>query len=339
MKMKRRRFVQASGLVLSHGCLSTCFPVYATDAAGYTAALIGDEVFLEHHISRDHPESPGRITAFNRLLSQSPPIDNLLHEKPGGLFENWLTSVHTPQHIESLRTHFPVAHRVAASAVSAALHAIDLVAGNIASRVFCATRPPGHHALNSGKEEGFCYYNHIAIAARYAQRKHGLKKILIIDWDYHHGNSTEAIFYPDPSVLFFSTHDQFAYPGTGAPEKRGEGKGHGFNVNIHLPCSTGDDEILSVYHEKLVPLAEQFRPELVLVSAGFDSRRDDLLGCFDITDQGFRKLTELAIQIADKYSQGRLVSVLEGGYNLQGNAMAMYAHLDTLAGTPVRMPG
>ncbi len=336
MKMKRRRFVQASGLLASHGLFTAAFPAYAKNPAEYSAALIGDKVFLKHHISPDHPESPGRITTFNQLLSKSPPIGRLLLEKPRVPHQGWLASVHTVKHIESVSTNTPVAHQVAASAVSAALHAVDLVTSGVVSRVFCATRPPGHHALNSGREEGFCYYNHVAIAARYAQRKHGFKNILIIDWDYHHGNSTEAIFYSDPSVLFFSTHDQFAYPGTGEPGKRGEGKGHGFNVNIHLPCGTGDDEILSVYHEKLVPLAAQFKPELVLVSAGFDSRHDDLLGCFDITDQGFRKLTGLAIEIADKYSQGRLVSILEGGYNLEGNASAMYAHLETMATTPAR---
>ena len=191
-------------------------------------------------------------------------------------------------------------------------------------------RPPGHHAKNTGQEEGFCYYNHIAIAARYAQQHYDLKKVLIIDWDFHHGNGTEWAFYSDPSVLYFSTHDMFAYPGTGSPSRTGEGDGEGFNINVHLDCGATDDDIINAFQTKLLPAVEQFKPDLILISAGFDSRQDDLLGCHNISDQGFIKLTETVKILANKHCQGKIVSLLEGGYNLQGNASAVTAHINAL---------
>jgi acetoin utilization deacetylase AcuC-like enzyme len=186
--------------------------------------------------------------------------------------------------------------------------------------------------LNTGREEGFCYYNTIAIAARYAQKQYGFKKILIIDWDYHHGNATEAMFYDDPSVLYFSTHDQFAYPGTGDPAKKGIGKGLGFNINVHLPCGTDDKKIIDVYKSILLPAAEKFEPDMILISAGFDSREEDLLGCFDITDAAYVTMTKIVMKIAEKHCDGRVVSMLEGGYNLQGIAKAVTVHIKTLLG-------
>lgn len=200
------------------------------------------------------------------------------------------------------------------------------------NNVFCLTRPPGHHALNTGREEGFCYYNTIAIAARYAQKEYGFKKILIVDWDYHHGNATEAMFYDDPDVLYFSTHDQYAYPGTGDPAKRGSGKGLGYNINVHLPCGTDDKKIIDVYQNILLPAAEDFAPDMILISAGFDSREEDLLGCFDVTDEAYITMTNIVMQIANKYCDGRLVSTLEGGYNLQGITDAVTVHMKTLLG-------
>ena len=173
-------------------------------------------------------------------------------------------------------------------------------------------------------------FNHVAIAAKYAQKMYDLKKILIIDWDYHHGNSTEYFFYKDPTVLFFSTHDQFAYPLTGDPRKKGDGPGKGFNINVHLPCGTLDNDILRSFEKYLVSPAEQFKPELILISAGFDSRENDPLGCFKVTNNGFIRLTEFVMRLAKKYSNNRIISVLEGGYNLKGNASAAVAHVKTL---------
>jgi acetoin utilization deacetylase AcuC-like enzyme len=186
--------------------------------------------------------------------------------------------------------------------------------------------------FNTGMEEGFCYYNNVAIAARYAQEVLGFGRVLIVDWDYHHGNGTQDAFYSDPSVLFFSTHNAFAYPQTGDPLLSGEGAGKGYNINVHLECGSGDSQFLTALDERLMPAAGDFEPEFVLISAGFDSRRGDPLGCFDITDNGFAEATKRVMAIADTHAQGRIVSALEGGYNVEGVGMAATAHIAALCG-------
>ena len=194
---------------------------------------------------------------------------------------------------------------------------------------FVAARPPGHHARNDGREEGFCFYNNVAIAAKYLQ-KNGFEKILIVDWDYHHGDGTEYFFYQDPSVLFFSTHDWNAYPGTGAPERQGVGEGYGFNINVHLPCGSGNIEIERAFTDILLPNAEKFKPDFVLISAGFDSREKDPLGCFIIDDFGFRRITQIVLEITNKFADGKILSILEGGYNPIGVASSAEAHIEEL---------
>jgi len=293
--------------------------------------IMTNPIFFKHHISPDHPETPERIKYILELLKKKNEIRNLL-ENVNVNFEidEWILKIHTKKHIESLRRMFPLAEKVSSAAIKVCITALNEIMNKKIKNVFCAVRPPGHHALNTGKEEGFCYYNHIAILAKYAQQKYNLKKILIVDWDYHHGNSTEHFFYDDPSILFFSTHDAVAYPGTGSPTKKGTGDGYGFNINVHLPCGTNDKKIIDSFNNILLPKVKIFKPDLVLISSGFDSRIDDLLGCFKITDKGFQKLTEIVLGIAKKHSQNRLISVLEGGYNLTGNAKATIAHVKTL---------
>ena len=293
-------------------------------------AIITDPVFLEHHIAPNHPETPERIKHIQQAISECN-LSNITKGINSAIdTSKWIRAVHTMEHIESIKRSVPIAHKVASAGVRASLLGVDKVMSKELTNAFCATRPPGHHALNTGREEGFCYYNNIAIAAKYAQKKYNLKKILIIDWDYHHGNSTEAIFYDDPSVLFFSTHDKFAYPGTGDPAKKGHGDGEGFNINVHLPCGATDKMIIDKFNTILLPAAKKFKPNLVLISAGFDSRKDDLLGCFAITDDGFIRITKIVMNIANEFCDDRLVSILEGGYNLQGNAKAVVKHTLTL---------
>jgi len=186
----------------------------------------------------------------------------------------------------------------------AALHAVGTA--------FCIVRPPGHHAMPD-RGRGFCLFNNVAIAARYAQTKYDLDRILIADWDVHRGNGTQDIFYDDPSVFFFSTHQSSWYPGTGSARERGENEGDGTTLNCPLPAGSGRDEILGAFRKKLLPAMKEYRPDLVLISAGFDSRADDPLGQFRLADQDFAELTSLLQEVADEHSDGRLISVLEGG--------------------------
>jgi acetoin utilization deacetylase AcuC-like enzyme len=215
-------------------------------------------------------------------------------------------------------------------ATGGALNAVDAVMSGKAKNAFCIVRPPGHHAT-AIRGMGFCLFDNIAIAARYAQKKHGVDRVLIADWDVHHGNGTQDIFYSDGSVFFFSTHQHPWYPGTGAPNETGEGAGQGTTLNCPFPAGSGRKEILGAFQEKLLAVAESFKPGLVLVSAGFDSRIGDPLGNFMLTDADFTDLTNVMREIADKHAGGRLVSLLEGGYSLEGLAAGVRAHVAALA--------
>src|SRR5438093_13761083 len=179
---------------------------------------------------------------------------------------------------------------------------------------------------------GFFIFNNVAIAARYLQMKHGIGRVLIVDWDYHHGNGTQDIFYNDGSVFYFSTHHYGAYPRTGAAGETGAGAGAGKILNVPMSTGAGDAEFLQAFETKLLPAARNFKPDFILISAGFDSMRDDLLGQFDITPQGFAAMTRVVLKLADEFSRGRLVSVLEGGYRLDGLAESVRAHVQALQG-------
>jgi acetoin utilization deacetylase AcuC-like enzyme len=217
----------------------------------------------------------------------------------------------------------------AVHATGTLLNAVDLVVGKEAPNAFCVVRPPGHHATPD-MGMGFCLFNSVAVAARYAQQKYRLSRVLIVDWDVHHGNGTQDIFYEDSSVFFFSTHQSPWYPGTGAARESGEGLGDGFTINCPFPAGAGRAQILGAFQSRLIPAVEEFRPELVLISAGFDSRGGDPLGNFLLTDQDFSDLTTLMMEVADRHCGGRLVSVLEGGYNLAGLTAAVRAHATSL---------
>jgi acetoin utilization deacetylase AcuC-like enzyme len=229
----------------------------------------------------------------------------------------------------AISAHSEQTARLAAGGVMAAVEAV------MEARVrnaFAVVRPPGHHASTS-RGMGFCIYNNVAIAARHLQAAHGLKRVLIADWDVHHGNGTQEIFWRDPSVLFFSSHQAPLYPGTGSRQERGEAEGEGFTRNCPLPAQTSGRELLAAWRDQLLPLTESFAPEFVLVSAGFDSRAGDPLGDFRLEDADFAALTRLVMEIAAEHAGGRLVSCLEGGYDLAGLATASAAHVAALMGT------
>ena len=327
--MKRRDFLELASLGIG---LSVIGPFKYSMAAikNKTTGFVYDDVFLQHWLKEDHPESPDRLRSIMELMQDSGLLSQLARIELKNDILAELALIHTTEHLLALKTKHEKSNDVALAVVGGILSATDEVCSGRLKNAFCATRPPGHHARNTGRVEGFCFYNGVAIAARYAQEKYNLKKILIVDWDYHHGDGTESFFYSDPSVLYFSTHDYFAYPGTGNPGKVGEGAGKGLNINVHLDCQSTDKDIITAFREKLLPVAHNFKPDLILISAGFDSRQDDLLGCFDISDEGYRHITKMVMQLAEQYCDGRIVSVLEGGYYLDGLASAVKVHVETL---------
>jgi acetoin utilization deacetylase AcuC-like enzyme len=210
-------------------------------------------------------------------------------------------------------------------AAGAACVGVDAVLEGHAKNAFCLSRPPGHHAT-ADRGMGFCVFNNAAIAARYAQRKHKLGKVLIVDWDVHHGNGSQDIFYSDGSVFYFSTHESPWYPWTGTKSETGRGKGLGTNLNCPMSRGAGRKEFLSAFHGLLAPAINRFKPELIILSAGFDARLGDPLGQMKLTDEDYRDLTGLVLEMAHPHAQGRVVSILEGGYNLNNLGSAAAAH-------------
>jgi acetoin utilization deacetylase AcuC-like enzyme len=232
-----------------------------------------------------------------------------------------MDSVDTPVSAES--------YRVALAAVGGVLATVDAVMEGKIRNAFCAIRPPGHHALKD-RAMGFCLFNNVAIAARYLQKKHKLERILIVDWDVHHGNGTQAAFDGDATVFYFSVHQHAFYPGTGTAEETGAGKAVGTKLNVPLPAGSGDAEYKRAFEEKLRPAARAFRPDFVLVSAGFDAHEGDRLGRMKVTTQGYAELARIVKSIAEMCCQGRLVLLLEGGYTLDNLASASEAVIRVL---------
>lgn len=308
--------------------------------------LLYDPVFLQHDPGAYHPERPERLTAILRRLEQSGLLANLVRVAPRPVELSWLETVHTQPYPELVRTTceagLPVlptgdtnvcraSYNVARVAAGGALAACDAVMQGQVRNAFCAVRPPGHHAGISGGM-GFCVFNNVAVAARYLQRQHGLQRIAILDWDVHHGNGTQEIFYEDPTVLFQSTHLWPFYPGTGLAGDTGAGEGEGFTINIPLDFDDGDSAIVQAFDEVFRPATVAFKPEFVLVSAGYDAHRDDSLGQMAVTDQGFKRLTEIVKELADQCCDGRLLLVLEGGYTHETLARNVCDSLVVMAG-------
>jgi acetoin utilization deacetylase AcuC-like enzyme len=271
--------------------------------------------------------------------------DKLAIIKPRDAVEGEVCLIHSPAYFRTVRNDVMFGSgelstgdteiseytmEVALKATGGVLEAVDAVIRGDLRNAFCAIRPPGHHATPI-RGMGFCVFNHVAIAARYARKKHKIAKTLIIDWDVHHGNGTQEAFYDDPNVLFFSSHQWPLYPGTGKRDETGTGKALGQTINAPLPAGSGYREILGEIETRLEPLLQQFKPELVLISAGFDARIEDPLGDFTLRDEEFASLTRRVKQYAADHAGGRVVSILEGGYNLRTLGGAVAAHVRTLA--------
>ncbi len=307
-------------------------------------ALVYDDIYLEHKTTPGHPEAPQRLIAITERLKKSGLYSQLLKLSPKPVSSEWLEMVHSPEYIQRVKKScennagyldsmdVPISaesYEAALVAAGGVLSAIDAVVEKKATNAFCAVRPPGHHSLKD-KAMGFCIFNNIAVGAKYIQKKHNLSDILIVDWDVHHGNGTQATFYDDPSVLYFSTHQYPFYPGTGSEAEKGDGRGLNYTINVPLPIGSGDADYLKAFKEKLEPAALAFSPDFVLISAGFDSHKDDLLGGMKVTAEGFAQLTQIVKDISEKCCEGRLVSVLEGGYGLEGLADSVEAHIRVL---------
>jgi len=315
-----------------------------SQAKAATGFLYGD-LYLEHKTGEGFPERPARLEAIVKRLREKDLKLVAIDPAPASL--EWITQIHSEAYVERVRKACetavegktfidvrdvpvsPRSYEVALAAAGGVLKAVDAVMEGKIRNAFCAIRPPGHHALRD-KAMGFCLFNNVAIAARYAQKKHKLAKVLIVDWDVHHGNATQDAFYEDGTVMYFSTHLSPFYPGTGDADERGKGKGEGLILNVPLARGAGDAEVLKAYEEKLKPAALAFKPDFVFVSCGFDSHVNDTLGQLAITSEGFGKMTRVVKEIAEKTAHGRLISMLEGGYNLDNLANASEAHVRAL---------
>jgi acetoin utilization deacetylase AcuC-like enzyme len=304
-----------------------------------TTLLLHHAAFLDHLTPAGHPERPDRLRALHAALD-TPEFASLMRVEAPMAEASDALLCHPERYVEAIRgavpsegmaridmdtTVSPGSWEAAMRAIGAALHAIDAVAGKKVANAFCAVRPPGHHAETS-RAMGFCLFDTAAIAARHAQKAHGMERIAIIDWDVHHGNGTQEIFWSDPSVLYASTHQMPLFPGTGAASETGVG-----NI-FNAPLSPGDGtaDFREAMRERILPAIRAFAPDLILISAGFDAHRRDPLAEINLDAEDFSWATTELMEIADHSANGRVVALLEGGYDLKGLAVSAAAHIRQL---------
>jgi acetoin utilization deacetylase AcuC-like enzyme len=304
-----------------------------------TTLLIEDPIFLRHLVPITHPERPDRLLAVGRALAQDR-FKPLIRKPSQAADVALLTNTHPESYVEKIRKAVPAmgvaqiesdtwvspdSFTVALHSIGAACLAIDEVMAGRVANAFSAMRPPGHHARPS-YAMGFCLFNNIAIAARYAQKAHGAERVAIVDWDVHHGNGTQEIFWADPSVLYCSTHQMPLYPGTGHPSETGVGN----IVNCRLAPNDGAEVFKAAFNTRFLPALNAFRPDLILISCGFDAHHRDPLASINLTEEDFRWATRVLIEAAAKHCKGRIVSLLEGGYDLQALGDSTAAHVAEL---------
>ncbi|MDE3089529.1 MAG: histone deacetylase [Chloroflexota bacterium] len=309
-----------------------------------TTAYLYSPIFLEHE-EEGHPESPERLRHILRVLKETGVLPRLTALEPVAATDAQIAAVHTPQHIDRVKQlvargggHFDAdtyansrSLDAATLAAGAVVRAVDAVMRGEIGNAFALVRPPGHHATRS-RAMGFCLFNNIAIAAQHALDAHRLERVLIVDYDVHHGNGTQDIFYRTSRVLYFSTHQYPHYPGSGNWDETGEGDGAGFTVNVPLPPRVGDEGYRRVFYGLLFPLAERYRPQLVLVSVGYDAHWSDPLAFENLSIAGYAALARTAIEIAREMCGGRIVFTLEGGYDLDALGYGAAATFRALLG-------
>ncbi|RFB80139.1 histone deacetylase family protein [Methylovirgula sp. 4M-Z18] len=302
--------------------------------------LLTHDICLAHDMGPGHPERPDRLRAIHRALA-NPRFDRLVREEAPLAELAAVQRAHPTEYLEALEEAVPTqglvrldsdtalnphSWQAAMRAAGGAIRAVDAVMSGAARNAFVATRPPGHHAERT-TPMGFCFINHVAIAARHAQATHGAERVAIIDFDVHHGNGTQDIFWNDGSVLYASTHEMPLYPGTGARQETGA---HNNIVNAPLRAGDGSAAFHAAMNEVILPRVAGFAPDLIVVSAGFDAHRRDPLGNLNLDEADFAWITLRLMELADVHARGRLVSVLEGGYDLQGLAASTAAHVEAL---------
>src|SRR6266568_8234803 len=315
----------------------------APDGSGPRVLLYDDPVFREHDAGRGHPERPERLDAVRRGLREAGLEAGLRLADPRDATAGELRRVHTESHLARVAATAgrtvrfdpdtrasPRSYAAALKAAGAVVDAVERVMAREADRVFCAVRPPGHHA-EADRAMGFCLFNNVAVGAAAALER-GLERVMIVDWDVHHGNGTQHAFYDDPRVLYLSSHESPFYPGTGALDEVGEGAGRGFTVNLPMPAGLGDAEYARVYRQVVEPIGRAFDPQLVLVSVGFDPHVADPLAGMRVTERGFAELADVCLKVAAGAAGSRAVFVLEGGYDLEGIARSSAAVVALLAG-------
>jgi len=308
--------------------------------------FVYDDLYLNHNTGSHHPERAQRLTAIIKALKGAGLLDKLFHIEPVPAKRNIVEMCHEPGYIDRFQNAVersvpfldtpecplsPATFEAAICATGGILAGIDnVMQGNI-KNCFCAVRPPGHHAERS-KAMGFCYFNNIAIAAKYLQKQYSIERIAIIDWDVHHGNGTQHAFEQDPGVFYISFHQNpyTCYPGTGKASEIGTGKGQGYTLNFPMAPGAGNQDYFEAM-ETVEQKMENFRPEFVLISAGFDAHADDPLAHINLTTKGYEEMTRKVKGVAEDHSEGRVVSMLEGGYNLQALGESVKTHIQVLS--------
>ena len=306
--------------------------------------LVLDPVFEEHDTRRGHPERPLRLARIREVLEGSGLAGRCVRVPVTAATDAALERVHDPGHVrrveEACRSGEPFLDSMDTAIGPASAHIARLAAGSVtqlgmdvaAGRLdggLAVIRPPGHHAERD-LAMGFCLFNNVAVAAAGLRAEAGVDRVLIVDWDVHHGNGTQHIFEEDPTVFYYSSHQMPLYPGTGHAAERGKGPGLGATLNVPLRAGDGDDRFLAGLSDELMPAMEQFRPEFVLVSAGFDAHRADPLGGLSVSTEAFAEATRIVRGIADRFASGRVVSALEGGYDIEALAASAAIHLEAL---------
>lgn len=313
-------------------------------------AVVIDPRYQAHDTGAGHPERPERIGAVLGLL-ESYRRPGLLRLEPRPATLDEVRANHVPAHVERVEATAerrwyafdadtptgPRSFETALLAAGGVLRGVDAVMAGEADNAFVLARPPGHHA-EPDRAMGFCLFNNVAVAAHALRRRWGVGRVLIVDWDVHHGNGTQRSFWDDPAVLFVSTHQYPFYPGTGDVTEVGGGPGRGFTVNVPLSAGCGDPEYISIFRDLVDPICRQFAPEFVLISAGFDAHRRDPLAGMAMTEAGFAALARLVLCVAAATAGGRVVAALEGGYDLEGLTRSVAAVLDEMEGLKLGQP-